>query len=71
VTLIWTIVTPEPDLVLFWLMEIIIVGAMVFDVAVRIMAQGAFLFFRYWANWYVIPDQAAMMALCTFQSISD
>jgi hypothetical protein len=53
VTLIWTIITAEPDLVTFWLMEIVIVGAMVFDVCVRVLSQGAHLFFRYWANWYV------------------
>lgn len=53
VTLGWSLVTPEPDLVLFWVMEIFIIFTMLFDVSVRILAQGPTMFFRYWANWCV------------------
>lgn len=53
VTLGWSLVTPEPDLVSFWVMEIFIIFTMLFDVSVRILAQGPTMFFRYWANWCV------------------
>lgn len=48
VSLIWALVDPRPENAVFWIVEFLVVFALVFEVGITMLAQG---YLRYFSNW--------------------
>eukprot|EP01134_Creolimax_fragrantissima_P004563 CFRG4563T1 len=47
---IWTLIDPSPDTVLFWVLEAIIIGSLLVEMSIRFLAVGSKNYIRSWSN---------------------